>query len=462
MKPSEVNRIPWTIPLPPSAGPAVAVIQRLATAGYEAFLVGGAVRDLLLGLPVGDFDVATAAPPETLARLFPQTEPVGAAFGVMIVVQNGTAVETATYRAEACYSDSRHPDKVTLSSSLAEDARRRDFTVNALYLDPLAEQLSDPVGGMADCAQRVLRTVGDASERFREDALRLLRAPRLAAQCGLSIHADTRAALAQHKERIRQVSAERVGKEISLSLTGPDPAAALALLAEVGLLAIILPEVAAMQGVPQPPEFHPEGDVWTHTLLMLSLSQNRSLPLGLGILLHDVGKPATIIHADRIRFNGHTKAGVQITLSIGRRLRLPTKAINRTATLVEQHMRFLDVQRMRPATLKRFLRQPHFDDLLELHRLDCVASHGNLTNYEFSRRILADLKDEDLRPAPLLRGRDLIALGYAAGPQLGRILRQLETAQLEGTMRTRADAESWLQRAHPLPPSPPAPKSDGT
>jgi poly(A) polymerase len=372
----------------------------------------------------------------------------------MIVIQDGTAVETATFRSEESYGDGRHPDWVVLSSSLSEDAKRRDFTVNALYLDITGQRLLDPTGGKADCEHRLLRTVGDPGDRFQEDALRLLRAPRLAAQCNLSIHPDTHRALALYAEGIRRVSAERIGKEVSLLLTGADPARALTTLSEVGLLDIILPEVAALQGVPQPPEYHPEGDVWTHTLLMLQLSKQRTLALGLGILLHDIGKPVTITHADRIRFNGHTTRGEEMTRQIGRRLRLSNRIINRAAALVRDHMRFLDVQQMRPATLKRFLRQPGIEELLELHRLDCLASHAKLDNYEFSRRMLAELKQEDLRPPPLLRGRDLLALGYQQGPQLGRMLKELETAQLDGRVTTRAEAESWLQQHFPLPPPP--------
>ena len=451
MKHSAVQSIPWPDPLPPAAAPALAVIETLTTAGYEAYLVGGAVRDLILDHPPGDFDVATSATPETIAELFPATEAVGATFGVMLVIQDGTAVETATFRTESTYSDGRHPDQVTLTASMVEDAQRRDFTVNALFLDPIDGRILDPTSGLADCHTRILRTVGDPGDRIREDALRLLRAPRLAAQCDLTIAPDTLTALTQLKELIGNVSAERVGKEISLLLTGPDPACGLESMTTTGLLDIILPEVAAMQGVPQPEVFHPEGDVWIHTLLMFRHSDSRSLALGLGILLHDVGKPPTISYEDRIRFNGHTKHGEEMTVAIGRRLRLARKVVELSADLVAQHMRFLDVRNMRPATLKRFLRQDHFPELLELHRLDCVASHGDLSNYEFCRRSLATLATEDLRPEPLLRGSDLLALGYAEGPWMGAILRDLETAQLEGAVRTQQEAETWLRRTHPLP-----------
>jgi len=450
MKHSAIHSIPWSDPLPPAATQALAVIETLTAAGYEAYLVGGAVRDLLLGLTPGDFDVATDARPEAITDLFPNTEQVGAKFGVVLVIQDHGYVETATFRTDAGYSDGRHPDQVTFASSLVEDARRRDFTINALFLDPRRKCILDPTGGKTDCDHRILRTVGEPAARFREDALRLLRAPRLAAQCGLRIEPETREALLEHKDLIRQISAERIGKEIGLLLTGPDPAKGLTIMAEVQLLDVLLPEVADLQGVPQPEEYHPEGDVWTHTLLMFKLSKSRSLALGLAILLHDVGKPPTLSYADRIRFDGHTKLGTEMTRTIGHRLRLPNNVVDLAANMVAQHMRFLDVQNMRPATLKKFLRQDHFAEYLELHRLDCLASHGNLVNHNFCSETLANVVEEDLKPAPLLRGRDLLALGYEEGPQLGMILRELETAQLEGEVRTPAEAEAWVRHTFPL------------
>ncbi len=435
--------------LPPAAAPAVAVVRRLRAAGHAAYLVGGAVRDLVLGLPTGDFDVATAAAPADVQALFDRTHAVGAAFGVVVVVSDETPVETATFRTEGGYADARHPDSVILAGTVASDARRRDFTVNALYLDPLAGVIFDPVGGVEDCARRLLRTVGDPGERLREDALRLLRAPRLAAQCGLSVEAATRVALAEHREGIRRISAERIGQEIARLLTGPAPADALELLAATGLLGIVLPEVDALRGVPQPPEFHPEGDVWTHTLLMLRQSARRSLPLGLAVLLHDVAKPLTLTRGDRLRFHGHDALGARMTLEIGRRLRLPLADVELASELVAQHLRFLEVRRMRPATLKRFLRQPAFAEHLELHRLDCLSSHRDLSTHAFCVAKLAELGAEVLSPPPLLRGRDLLALGYAQGPRLGRLLEALETAQLDGEIATREEAERWLHERFP-------------
>lgn len=444
-----IPTVPLPRPLPAAAAPAVGVVRRLAAAGHQAYLVGGAVRDLLLDHEPGDFDVATSASPEQILALFPLARRAGAAFPVVLVIAQGNLVETATFRVEGPYSDARHPDSVDLITSLPADARRRDFTVNALYLDPLAEVIVDPVGGAADCSRRVLRCVGEPGQRFREDALRLLRAPRLAAQCGLTIDSETRAALAASREGIRRIATERVGQEIARILTGPGPADALEELAGSGLLAIVLPEVDAMRGVPQPPQFHPEGDVWTHTVLMFRHSPARSLPLGLAILLHDVAKPVTLTRTDRIRFNGHAARGSEMALAIGRRLRYAAADVERTAELVAQHLRFIEVRRMRPSTLKRFLRQPDFAEHLELHRLDCLGSHRELGQWEFCRDALAGLSSEELAPPPLLRGADLLALGFPPGPLLGRILRELETAQLDGELPTRDAAEVWVRRRFP-------------
>ncbi len=451
MEPAAIPSQAWTGTLPASAAAAVAVVRRLQEASHRAYLVGGAVRDLVLERPPGDFDVATDATPAQITALFPVTRLVGAAFAVVLVFTEDAPVETATFRVEGAYGDARHPDRIAYAATPAEDARRRDFTVNALYLDPTAGLLLDPVGGLADCRRRCLRAVGDPAARLREDALRLLRAPRLAAQCGLTLEPSTRAALATEREGIRRIAAERVGQEIARLLTGPDPASGLELLAESGLLALVMPEVDALRGVPQPPDFHPEGDVWTHTLLMFRHSPARSLPLGLAVLLHDIGKPATLTVTDRIRFHGHARQGARQAMAIGRQLRLPIADVEVAADLVEQHLRFMQVRQMRPATLKRFLRQPRFELHLELHRLDCLGSHRDLGHWEFCREKLAEMTQDDLRPPPLLSGHDLLALGYQAGPLLGRILRELETAQLEHEIADAAQARAWVTRRFPIP-----------
>ncbi len=432
--------------LPPEADTAVAVIERLVEAGQTAFLVGGAVRNLALGLAPGDFDVATAAKPERIAELFPNTRFVGAAFGVTLVISGDHHVEVATFRRERNYLDGRHPEQVEFSDSPAEDALRRDFTVNALYLDPRSGEVLDTVGGLDDCRARILRTVGAAADRFREDGLRLLRAARLAASCGLEIAPDTREAMSDCRDMLRAVSPERLGHELSMMLTGPAPSRALTLLRETGLLDLFLPEISALYGVPQPPDYHPEGDVWTHTMLMLDEVRQPDLVLSLGALLHDVGKPDTCRRADgRIRFHGHERVGTDLARDILERLRFPRVIADRVAWLVSQHMHFFDVEHMRPATLKRFIRQEHFPALLELHRLDKSAADRDMSLHDFCRERLATGDTKDLTPTPLLRGDELLALGVPPGPRVGALLRELETLQLEGRLRDPEAARRWVR-----------------
>lgn len=439
----------FTARLPGPAGPAVEVVLRLREAGHRALLVGGAVRDLVLGIEPGDFDVATDATPDDIGRIFPGSDLVGAAFGVMMVPAGDSIVETATFRREAAYSDGRHPDSVEFTDSPQLDSRRRDFTVNSLYLDPVENLILDFNGGLDDCRDRVLRAVGDPAVRFAEDGLRLLRAARLACQCGLTIERNTLDAMAGCADMLSVIAAERIGREFVRMLTGPDPAGGMEILRQTCLLRIFLPEAAAMHGVPQPPEFHPEGCVWTHTMLMLAAAEARHPAFRLAVLLHDVGKPETITDTDRIRFNGHAKVGADMTLAIAGRLRLPRQMGERAADLVAQHLRFIDVRRMKPSTLKRFLRQENFADHLELHRLDCLASHGDLDGYRFCRRMLREFAEEELSPPPLLRGRDLLEMGYRPGPLVGRILRELETAQLEGELGGRDAAMDWVRANFP-------------
>ncbi len=432
--------------LPPEADAARAVIERLADAGHAAYLVGGAVRDLALERTPGDFDVATAARPETIAELFPHTQFVGAAFGVTLVIDAGHHVEVATFRRERRYLDGRHPEEIVFSESADEDALRRDFTVNALYLDPRSGEVLDTVGGLDDCRARVLRTVGDPAERFGEDGLRLLRAARLAAACGLEVAPDTLRAMGECRDMLSAVSVERIGQELAAMLTGPAPSRALDLLRETGLLELFLPEIAALHGVPQPPDYHPEGDVWTHTMLMLDALRSPDLVLALGALLHDVGKPDAMTRAgDRVRFHGHTSRGEDLARDILERLRFPRETVDRVVHLVSQHMRFYNVQEMRPATLKRFMRQANFPTLLELHRLDKLGADGDLSRYDFCRERLDDATAQDLAPPPLLGGHDLLALGVPPGPRVGELLRELETLQLEGRLADAEAARGWVR-----------------
>jgi len=419
---------------------AVSIIRRLREAGHAAYLTGGCVRDLLLGRAAKDFDVATSARPDELLRLFPGSGQVGAHFGVVLVHDNGAHVEVATFRSDLDYLDGRHPDGVHFETDPRQDALRRDFSINALLLDPASGQVLDFVNGSADLDAKLIRAIGDAERRFREDHLRLLRAVRFAARLGFEIEAETFAAIRRLGPLIQSVSAERVRDEIARILTEGGARRGLELLDATGVLQEILPEVAALKGVRQPPEFHPEGDVWTHTLIMLHGLREPSLTLALGVLLHDVGKPATFRVAERIRFDGHVEKGIEIAHALLTRLRFPHQVIEGVEALIANHMKFMEVPRMRESTLKRFMRQPDFEEHMELHRLDCLSSHGGLENYEFVRKKQQEVPPEQLKPTPLLTGRELIAAGYRPGPQFGIVLSEIEDAQLEGRISTAAEA----------------------
>lgn len=406
--------------------------------------MGGAARDHLLGIPPRDADVATSAHPEDVRRLFPASLFVGAAFGVVRVRHDGGETEVATFRSEGPYLDGRRPSSVRYAT-VEEDVRRRDFTVNGLLLDPVTLEVLDLVEGRPDLEARTLRAIGDPRARFHEDYLRLLRAVRLAAQLGFEIEPATFDALRELAPLAAQVAAERTRDELVRLLTGPDPARGLELLHSSGLLAVLLPEVAAGEGVEQPPQHHPEGDVLTHTILLFRHLDSPSPELALGALLHDIGKPPTFEDGpDRIRFPGHAKLGAAMASETCRRLRLSNECRERVVSLVANHMRFLDVQRMKTSTLKRFLRLPGFDEHLALHRADCLASHGGLDNWEYARAKREEFGEEQLRPPRLVDGHDLMAMGWPADRSLGRELRRIEELQLEGTIRTREEA---LERA---------------
>lgn len=425
--------------------------RRLRAAGHEALLAGGCVRDHLLGLPCKDHDIATSAKPAEVAALFPGSRLVGAHFGVVLVPAGaGPWVEVATFRTDGSYRDGRRPESVTYASTAEEDARRRDFTINGLFYDPLADRLIDYVGGRADLRAGLIRAIGEAAERFREDHLRLLRAVRFAARLGFEIEPATWAALRAAAPLIRKVSPERVRDELDRIWRCPRRGRGFDLLAESGLMAEVLPELIALKGCEQPPEFHPEGDVFVHTRLMLDhLPEDASLPLVLSVLFHDIAKPATrTVDADtgRIRFNGHDKLGAEMTEGILRRLKYPNETIAAVVEAVAGHMHFIGVQNMRSATLKRFLSRPRIDDELALHRADCLASNGRLDNYDFLRQKRAEFAAEPrpLIPPPLITGRDLIAQGREPGPAFAEILREAQTLQLEGVLKTREEALAWL------------------
>ncbi len=441
---------PWITPLPETAGPALDIVARLRDTGRRAYLVGGAVRDLVLGIEPGDWDVATDARPDELTDLFPDARTVGAAFGVVVVPTADGHVEVATFREDGLYMDGRRPADVTYADDPARDAARRDFTVNALYLDPIDGMLLDPVGGLVDARTRTLKAVGDPERRFREDGLRLLRAARFSARLGLTIEANTLSAMERSGDMIDLLAPERIGTELATTMTAPRASAALSILRETGLLRRFLPEVDDLHGVEQPPDHHPEGCVWTHTMLMLDALEEPPLELALAVLLHDVGKPrCATTEGGRIRFHGHARIGAVMTDTLLSRLRFSNRVVRSVASLVDRHMGFLDVRRMKDSTLKRFLSGPDFDLLLELHRLDRISSRGDLSAWEFCRDALAAMSEEDLRPAPLLTGRDLMRMGYPRGPLVGVILEEVETAQLDGEIASRDEAEAWVRERHP-------------
>jgi tRNA nucleotidyltransferase/poly(A) polymerase len=417
------------------------IIAELRSRGHQAWLVGGCVRDLLLGADPKDYDVATGATPEQVLAIWPKAQQVGAHFGVVLITQGGAQVEVATFRSEGPYRDGRRPSHVRFELDPRQDVLRRDFTVNGLLMEPDTFEVLDYVGGRHDIEARVIRAIGDPDKRFREDHLRMLRAVRFAARLGFEIHPETESAIVRLHPLVHDVSAERVRDELVRILTEGSARRGFELLDRTQLLQTVLPEVAQMKGVEQPPEFHPEGDVWTHTLVMLEgLPAGVSPTLALGVLLHDVGKPGTFRVAERIRFDGHVELGVELTRRILTRLRLPNEEIRQVEALVDNHMRFKDAPRMKESTLKRFMRLDHFDEHLELHRLDCTSSHGYLDNYDFVRKKREQLGQEAIRPPRLLGGQDLIDAGFSPGPEFGRVLKVVEDAQLEGRIRTRDEA----------------------
>ena len=419
---------------------ALDIIRTLRSHGHQAYLVGGCVRDRLLGILPKDYDVNTDATPENILSYFPKSQLVGAHFGVVFVSRDDAQVEVATFRSEGAYSDGRRPDQVKFESTPEADARRRDFTVNALMEDPFTGRVLDYVDGKADLESKTIRAIGVPEHRFEEDHLRMLRAVRFAARLGFTIEPETMRAIERLAPLIAKISAERIRDEVVRILTEGNARLGFELLDESGLLVHVLPEVKAFQGVEQPPEFHPEGDVWIHVMLMLGELRNPPATLALGVLLHDVGKPPTFRIADRIRFDGHAETGARMTVGIMNRLKFSSADAEQVTSLVANHMRFKDVKQMRVSTLKRFLCLPRFDEHLELHRLDCLASNGYTESYLFVLEKLAEFGKEELTPPKLITGRDLIEAGYQPGPLFGPVLEAIETAQLEGQIKTREQA----------------------
>jgi poly(A) polymerase len=465
-----------------SKSAAISVIRTLREHGHEAYLVGGCVRDLLLGREPADYDIATDATPNEVMRIFPETYAVGAQFGVVLVPVKETeeetdrnvrptqaltpeeetpvqfakhhAIEVATFRSDGLYSDGRHPDAVRFSKTAEEDVQRRDFTINGLLLDPLSnDNVIDYVGGRADLEAGIIRTIGDAARRFAEDKLRMLRAVRFAARFEYTIDPATFEAVERLAPNIHQVSRERIREELTKMLTEGHAKRAFELLDQSGLLHEVLPEIEKMKGVAQPPEYHPEGDVFIHTLMLLhQLQPGASRTLAWGALLHDVGKPPTFrVAPDRIRFDGHVEVGVAMARDICNRLRMSNDDTEQILALVNNHMKFADTMKMRESTLKRFIRLPNFPEHMALHRMDCLSSHADLALYDFVKKKMAETPAEEIRPQPLITGEDLIAVGFEPGPLFREILSAVEDQQLEGALSTREQALRFVLERFPVP-----------
>jgi putative nucleotidyltransferase with HDIG domain len=436
---------------------AAEIVAQLRAAGHQAYFVGGCVRDLLLGREPEDFDVATSALPEQVLAMFEKTFAVGAHFGVVLVCRQGPGgeelvTEVATFRSDGAYSDGRHPNAVRFSSNAEEDVKRRDFTINGMMMDPADDMVLDMVGGVSDLHAGLIRAIGNAGDRFAEDKLRMLRGVRFAARFAFDLEPSTANAIQHLAPAVSQVSQERIRDELTRMLTEGRARRAFELLDAIGLLVQVLPEVVKMKGVAQPPQYHPEGDVWVHTLLLLEgLPAGCPVALAWAALLHDVGKPATFrVAPDRIRFDGHVEVGERIAADICRRLRFANHETELILSLIANHMRFADAPRMKESTLKRFFRLAQFDQHLALHRLDCLASHGSLELYDFVRQRFDTLPQEQVRPQLLVRGKDLIEAGYQPGPQFAQMLATAEDAQLEGTVHNREEALAIIRKRWPV------------
>ena len=425
---------------------ARAIVEKLRTKGFEALYAGGCVRDRLLGAEPHDYDVATSARPEQVEALFPRTVPVGAQFGVILVLEGDAEIQVATFRGDGVYHDGRHPESVHYTDAKG-DALRRDFTINGLFYDPLKNEVLDFVQGRNDLEKHLIRAIGNSEERFSEDKLRLLRAIRFATTLGFTIDPETWVAVLKWAPEIHAVSAERIREEFCKILLSPNRLHGFDLLDQSGLLRMILPEMEQLKGCDQPADFHPEGDVFVHTRLMLSLLPEKvSLPLVLTVLFHDLGKPATRVvdETGRIRFNGHEGVSTEMSLRIMQRLRFSNEVIDAVLPAVRLHMSFKDVPNMRIATLKRMMARPTFDDELELHRVDCLGSHGMLDNHALLIAKREEFSKEPLIPSPLLSGDDLITLGWKPGPKFAEILQSVQTLQLEGKLTSRDEALRWV------------------
>ena len=435
---------PYPLPESELSRTAVRIVRKLRDAGFDSYLVGGCVRDLVSGKRPKDFDITTSATPEEVMRLFPRSIPVGASFGVVTVVEDGNNFEVATFREERDYMDGRRPEKLHYSKTPQEDVSRRDFTINALLYDVTEGNIIDYTGGLADLRRGVIRTIGDARTRFSEDYLRMLRAVRFAARFGFTLDPEAAEAIRELAEKLTLLSQERIRDELTHMLTGPDPESSFRQLSAYGILRVVLPEIEAMHGVTQPEQFHPEGDVFEHTMLLLRHLAYPSEEAGWAALLHDVGKPGCrTVGEDGIpHFYGHDDVGSQLAEQILKRLKMTTALTDHVTAAVRNHMRFASVQKMRPAKWRRLLADPNFPLELELHRLDCSACHGFLDNYLWllDRMNELHMSNTPALPPPLLTGRDLIGLGIQPGPAMGKLLNRLRDLQLEGEISSREEA----------------------
>ena len=431
---------------------ATKVISKLQQSGYLAYFAGGCVRDLLRDQVPTDYDIATNALPEQVTSLFSKTRSVGAHFGVIIVISGEFAFEVATFRNDGSYGDGRRPESVEFTSP-EEDVLRRDFTINGIFYDPIEGSTIDYVNGQDDIESGTVRAIGNPESRFREDHLRLLRAVRFAARFDYQIEENTWAAICSHAEEIKNISEERIRDELSKILTDPNRVRGFDLLVESGLMKAMIPEILDLKGCEQPPQFHPEGDVFVHTRLMLTLlKDDPSLSLVLSVLLHDIGKPSTYSYdeeSERIRFNGHDRIGAEMASDILKRLKFPNKVIEAVTEMVANHMTFKDVQKMREAKLKRFMARPTFEDETELHRVDCLGSWGGLDNYDFLNQKRTEFDNEPIIPPPLLTGNDLIEIGWEPGPRLGEVLTKVQDMQLEKNLNSKEEALDWVNANYP-------------
>ncbi len=427
---------------------ALNIVKKIKDAGYEAYFAGGCVRDMIMGFSPQDIDIATSATPDVIKSLFPKSLLVGAKFGVVIVVDGNKQFEVTTFRQDEGYSNGRHPDRIKFTNA-KEDVLRRDFTINGLLFDPINKKVIDYVGGQEDIKNKKIRAINDPYLRFEEDKLRMIRAVRFSVKLKFEIEENTYKAIKEKAESIKSVSKERIRDEFLKLLLCDKPSDGINLLIDLGLMKHIIPEIELMKGVIQPPKFHPEGDVFTHTMIMLDMAQTTSTTLLLGILLHDIGKPFTFTIKDRIRFDNHDKKGVEIALKTCKNLRLSNEDTQKIVELIENHLKFINVENMRINKLKRFLRMDNFAEHLELHRLDCLASHGDLNTYNFCLKKLEEFGEEKIKPKPLINGNDLISLGYKPGPIFKKIITFIEDLQLEDKISNKEEAIKTIIKYFP-------------